>query len=195
MSKDSILLDIAEDGYNIGFGSCKSFATFDIANSWIRVMAVGSLIIGIVQLKIDKVDINNKISILLIILGIIAMSLAVFVREKEKFEQAGIKQRQIYNQMKSLYREVQSLKDDDFTEVLQKKNQLLDEFYLINASDEIFVLSDLYAHYKFFMKIQYDWIDEQKKFKFWKDMIPNSIKVFIPLVIVISLIIYYYLCS
>lgn len=195
MSKDSILMDIAEDGYNIGFGSCKSFATFDIANSWIRVMAVGSLIIGIVQLKIDKVDINNKISILLIILGIIAMSLAVFVREKEKYEQAGIKQRQIYNQMKSLYREVQSLKDDDFAEVLQKKNQLLDEFYLINASDEIFVLSDLYAHYKFFMKIQYDWIDEQKKFKLWKDMIPNSIKVLIPLVIVISVIIYYYLCS
>lgn len=195
MSKDSILMDIAEDGYNIGFGSCKSFATFDIANSWIRVMAVGSLIIGIVQLKIDKVDINNKISILLIILGIIAMSLVDFVREKEKFEQAGIKQRQIYNRMKSLYREVQSVKDDNFAEVLQKKNQLLDEFYLINASDEIFVLSDLYAHYKFFMKIQYDWIGEQKKFKVWKDMIPNSIKVFIPLVIVISVIIYYYLCS
>jgi hypothetical protein len=188
-------MDIAEDGYSIGFGSCKSFATFDIVNSWIRVMAVGSLIIGIVQLKIDNVDINNKISILLIILGITAMSLADFVREKDKYEQAGIKQRQIYNRMKSLYREVQSIKDDDFAEVLKKKNQLLDEFYLICASDEIFVLSDLYAHYKFFMKIQYGWIDEQKKFNLWKDMIPNSIKVFIPLVIVISVIIYYYLCS
>lgn len=194
MSKDSILKDIAEDGYNIGFGSCKSFATFDIANSWIRVLALGSLIIGIIQLKIDKVDVNNKISIALILLGIVAMSLAVFVREKEKYEDAGIKQRQIFNKMKSLYRETQSLQNSDFSEILEKKNRLLDEFYSINVSDEIFIVSDVYAHYKFFMKIQYNWIDEQKQFKWWKDMIPNSIKVFIPLIIITSVAIYFYLC-
>jgi hypothetical protein len=184
--KKDILNDIAEDGYNIGFGSCKSFATYDFANSWIRNMALASLIIGIIQLKIDNVDVNNKISIILIMLGVIAMSLAVFVREKDRYEDAGIKQRRIYNEMKSLYRQAQLISNDDYSDILDRKQKLLDEFYSINASDEIFVLSDIYAHYKFFMKIQYEWIDEQKKFRFWKDKVPNSVKVFVPIILIFS---------
>ena len=36
------------------------------------------------------------------------------------------------------------------------------------------LFSDWYAHYKFFWQYQIDWVDEQKKFKLFRDKLPLS---------------------
>ena len=41
------------------------------------------------------------------------------------------------------------------------------------------LFSDWYAHYKFFWQHQIEWVDEQKKFDFFRDKVPLSLYVFI----------------
>jgi hypothetical protein len=74
----------------------------------------------------------------------------------------------------------------DFSLELQRIKDIENEYYANSISKQIFA-SDWYAHYKFFWQHQIDWIDEQLKFKFFKDKIPLSI-IIIFFVLIISLL-------
>ena len=50
----------------------------------------------------------------------------------------------------------------------------MEEFYAVSISKQIYA-SDWFAHYKFFFQMQIDWIDEQKQFRWYKDLIPKSL--------------------
>lgn len=101
---------------------------------------------------------------------------------------------QIHNELRELYYRTKSSEDEVFSNDSYesvKMNELLDEYYEISISKQIF-LSDWIAHYKLFFQSQYEWIDEQKNFT-WKDKVPLSFRITVIgfIVFVILLIMYY----
>lgn len=173
MRKKDLLKAIAETGYNVGFGAKKHFATYDIINKIPGFISFITMTIGIYALVID--DLNTKImAATLTIIGIIALYINFYEDKKNSYEQAGIELTQLFNKLKNLYMEVKSVPDDENHEIYTVKwQQLEDESYNIAISKQI-LMSNWYAHYKFFWEHQISWIDEQLKFSFWRDKVPLS---------------------
>lgn len=175
MDKAGLLKTIAETGYNVGFGAKKTFATFDMVEKlpgWIGFASFG---IGIYALYIDALA-SKFPSATLIIVGVGALYFSLY--RPSEYQTAGKQMIQLFNRLRDLYREVES--GADLTTSRAKLSQIESEFYSITVSKQVF-LSDWYAHYKFFAQTQIDWMDEQIKFRVWRDMIPLSAKTVIVL--------------
>lgn len=173
MDKNSMLKQLAENGYNVGFGAKKHFATFDIVEKIPNAISLITLLVGIGQLAYPHNDYNTGISTTLILASIIALTISSYSAEKEKYMKTGIELTQLFNELRVLYYKVNNSNQADFPEEYSQMNNILNKFYEISISKQIFA-SDWYAHYKFFYQMQIDWINEQKSFSFWKDKIPKS---------------------
>ncbi len=57
---------------------------------------------------------------------------------------------------------------DDLSLLIEEHRQLEHRYYAVGLSKQI-LFSDWYAHYKFFWQHQIEWVDEQKKFNFFRD--------------------------
>lgn len=178
IDKDSMLDQLAINGYNVGFGAKKHFATFDIIEKIPNAISLMVLLVGIGQLAYPNNHYNTEISTTLIMVSILALTISPFNTEKEKYEKTGIELTKLFNELRTLYYKVLNSNQDDFQEEYRQMNDLLNKYYAISMSKQIFA-SDWYAHYKFFFQMQIDWIKEQKGFSFWKDVIPKSFVLFL----------------
>lgn len=180
MKKDFFLKQIAENGYNVIYGAKKHFSTYDIVVKMPGRIAFVTLTIGIWQIYKPSFLYNTEMSLLLIIASIIALTISQYNSEKERYREIGNRLIQIHNELRNLYYQVKSSDKTDFNdESIEsiRMNELLEEFYEISISKQIF-LSDWIAHYKLFFQSQYEWIDEQKNFN-WKDKLPLSFRIVI----------------
>ena len=180
MKKDFFLKQIAENGYNVIYGAKKHFSTYDIVVKMPGRIAFVTLTIGIWQIYKPSFLYNTEMSLLLIIASIIALTISQYNSEKERYREIGNRLIQIHNELRNLYYQVKSTDKTDFNdESIEsiRMNELLEEFYEISISKQIF-LSDWIAHYKLFFQSQYEWIDEQKNFN-WKDKLPLSFRIVI----------------
>jgi len=178
LGKDELLKELATNGYNVGFGAKKNFATYDIISKVPGLISLIGLLIGVGQLAYPDGPFDTAISTVLIMASIIGMTITPFNQEKEKYNEQGVKMTQLYNELRQLYFSVQSSSATEFESEELKMKTIMNQYYSISMSNQIFA-SDWYAHYKFFRQMQIDWIKEQKNFKLWKDMIPTSFIVFI----------------
>lgn len=48
--------------------------------------------------------------------------------------------------------------------------------------------SNWYAHYKFYSELEKRWIEEQLSLTFWKDKFPNTLKIF--LIIILGMVVF-----
>jgi hypothetical protein len=175
VEKDLFLKQLAENGYNVIYGAKKHFSTYDTVVKMPGRIAFITLAIGIWQIYKPSFLYNTEISLLLIIASIIALTISQYNSEKDRYREVGNQLIQIHNELRELYYGVKSSNQDTFSNESSESvrmNELLKEFYKISISKQIF-LSDWIAHYKLFFQSQYEWIDEQKNFK-WKDKIPLS---------------------
>ncbi|WP_091858379.1 SLATT domain-containing protein [Methylobacterium brachiatum] len=173
MDKAHLLKSIAETGYNVGFGAKKHFATYDIVEKGPGWIGFISLACGISGLVFE--ELSTKVpSLILSIAGVVALYIS-FYRAAE-YEKAGKEITAIYNELRDLYRSVQS--DTDSQLAAAQLSAAEARFFGISISKQI-LFSDWYAHYKFFGQHQSSWINEQLNFKFWKDMVPASAKLFL----------------
>lgn len=194
MDKDRLLYALAENGYNIVFGARKHFATYDIIEKIPGMFAFFGLIIGVWQIYYPGFKYNTEVSLALIFLSIIALYIDPYKSSKEVYKDRGDKLIQLHNQLRQLYYSVKSKSaNDSFIQEETEMNQFLTQYNTGNIANQI-LFSDWYAHYKLFAKSQYDWIDEQKHFKF-RDKFPLSFRVFIVIVIIgiLFLCVYRYL--
>src|SRR5699024_557997 len=173
MKKELFLKQLAENGYNVIYGAKKHFSTYDTVVKVPSRIAFVTLTIGIWQIYKPSFLYNTEMSLLLIIASIIALSISQYNSEKEKYREIGNRLIKIHNELRNLYYQVKSsdktyFNDESIESV--RMNELLEEFYKISISKQIF-LSDWIAHYKLFFQSQYEWIDEQKNFN-WKDKLP-----------------------
>ncbi|MFW2611117.1 SLATT domain-containing protein [Aliarcobacter butzleri] len=180
MTKEDLLKQIAEIGYNIGFGAKKSFATFDIVDKIPGILNFCALAIGILALVIDELNIKI-VSASLIIFGVIGIYISKYDDKKDEYATSGSKITEMFNELKSLYHSVKAKSDDtNFDEDISKMKEIEDKFYSITIPKQI-LFSDWYAHYKFFWQwaTHIKWLESELKLTFWENKIPLSFVVFI----------------
>ena len=187
MEKNSLLKSIALKGYDVGFGAKKHFATYDMAAKAPNLIALGTLTAGVIQLsfKIPN-DINKILSIFLIFIGIVAIFINIFTDRKKEYEDAGVKITQIYHNLRNLYFRVQGTNEIDKEELKRcevEYERLIEEFNKTGMTHQM-MFSDWYAHYKFFVQLETEWIEEQRSFKF-RDKVPLALRWILYLVAII----------
>lgn len=94
-----------------------------------------------------------------------------------------IKLTQIFNQLKALYLKAKNEQSQEISSYIDEHQRLESEYYSHCITKQI-LFSDWYAHYKFFWQHQIEWINEQKKFTFWRDKVPLSLSMTIVLSVI-----------
>ncbi|WP_192386577.1 SLATT domain-containing protein [Burkholderia cepacia] len=172
MQKDALLKNIATTGYNVGFGAKKHFATFDLVDKTPGWIGFASTAFGIYALVFDSLS-TKFLSATFVIIGIIALYITFYDAKKASYETAAVELTKLFNQLRNLYRKVQSTTDPDLSSYEQQLADIESAYYGLCISKQI-AFSNWYAHYKFFWEHQIDWIDEQKKFTLLRDKLPLS---------------------
>ncbi|EMN52185.1 SLATT domain-containing protein [Leptospira interrogans] len=189
MTKEDLLKNIAEMGYNVGYGAKVHFSTYDIVEKVPGAIGFISFVIGILSLFIDFLT-TKYLSSILTILGIVSLLLSLYNKEKSNYEEVGSRLTNLFNELKILYYNVKGLEASKDLKSYEKKFlEIEKEFNSISLSKQI-LFSEWYAHYKFFWQHQIEWIEEQKRFGLFRDKIPLSFSILLFL-IVISLIVFF----
>jgi len=174
LDKGALLKELATNGYNVGFGAKKHFATYDIVEKIPVTISVITFMVGLGQLAYPDAPYAKFVSLILVIISAFAFYISPYSQDKEKYEKAGVRTTQLFNQIRALYLKVQSSSENTFPEEEKEMKKIMEEFYAVSISKKIYA-SDWFAHYKFFFQMQIDWIDEQKQFRWYKDLIPKSL--------------------
>jgi hypothetical protein len=172
MKKDQLLKSIAETAYNVGFGGRKHWATYDIVDKIPGLIGFLSTAFGIFSLIYDKLS-EKHLSAAFIVFGLIALYITFYESSKAEYAESANKLTMQFNALRDLYRSVQGHVGDDVKLFEDQLHAIEDDYYAVCISKQI-LFSDWYAHYKFFWQYQIDWVDEQKKFKLFRDKLPLS---------------------
>lgn len=187
MEKSLFLKSIADTGYNVGFGGRKHWATYDIVDKVPGLISFGSMAFGIYALIYDQLSAKH-LSAALLVMGLIGLYISFYDHKKGEYEKSANKITCLYNQLRDLYREV----DSSNVVSLEHQNtlKLIEQEYYANCISKQILFSDWYAHYKFFWQYQIDWVDEQKKFKLLRDKLPLSFVFWVVGFIFFAIILY-----
>ena len=176
MTRDGLLRSIAETGYNVGYGAKKNFATHDIVQKAPGLIGFMSLAVGIFALISEPLS-GKWIAASLVVLGVTSLYVTHYDHNKVAYAKEGERLTALFYKLRDLYRDVQATETGgDLGAYRQRLDALQSEMFSTSQSKQI-LLSDWYAHYKFFWQHQIEWIDEQKQFKFWRDKVPLSLSV------------------
>jgi hypothetical protein len=183
MTKDQLLKSIADTGYNVGFGGRKHWATYDIVDKIPGFIGFVSTAFGIFSLIYDNLS-EKHLSAAFIVFGLVALYITFYESNKSKYAETANKLTTLYNSLRDLYRTVQSHPNDDVDLYTDQLHDIEKDYYATTICKQI-LFSDWYAHYKFFWQYQIDWVDEQKKFKFFRDKLPLTFMFWFVVLIVL----------
>lgn len=171
MNKTMTLKLIAETAYNIGYGAKLNFATLDIIEKVPGFLGFSGLAVGIYSLFIPTLT-TNHVAAAMVLVGVITLYLAMYLPDRQRYDETGIALTGQFNELKSLYYMVKSRPDTaDFQDLLQAHDAIQSRNLSTAVSKQV-MFSDWYAHYKFFWQQQIDWLDEQKNFRLFRDKVP-----------------------
>lgn len=174
MNKSDLLKSIAEKGYDVGFGAKKHFATYDIIEKAPGLISFSSMAFGILALAVKGLS-TELISAIFIILGVVGLYISLYDHKKSSYEQSGVALTKLYNELKALYLKVKNIDEEsDFSELQKELSEIENRYYPACISKHI-LLSNWYAHYKFYWEHQIEWVNEQLKFSFFRDKVPLSL--------------------
>ena len=186
MTRDDLLKNIAQTGYNIGFGAKKHFATYDMVNKIPGFINFFSLAFGVYALVFDKLS-TKTLSAAFLVLGIVGLYISYYDTMKDAYEKSGVKLTQLYNNLGRLYYKVKTAPDEELQEYIRELMEIEDQYFEKCISKQI-MFSDWYAHYKFFWQHQIEWVDEQKHFSILRDKVPLSFSLTVIFVVIIAII-------
>lgn len=172
MTRDDLLKNLAQTGYNIGFGAKKHFATYDMVNKMPGFINFFSLAFGVYALVFDKLS-TKALSAAFLVLGIMGLYISYYDTMKDAYEKAGVKLTQLYNEVGRLYCKVKIVPDEELQDCIRALMEIEGQYFENCISKQI-MFSDWYAHYKFFWQHQIEWVDEQKHFTLLRDKVPLS---------------------
>ncbi|WP_312788926.1 SLATT domain-containing protein [Sphingobacterium sp.] len=191
MNQTDFLYTLAQKGYDIGFGAKKNFSSYDILNklpSWVGFI---SLVVGIVQIAYENIPFNKELSIILIFAAIGILYTEGFKSKINDFHEEGVRLTRLYNKIRDLYTEAKADANFNYINYETRYQNILNAFYSNTISKQVF-MSQWFAHFKFFGEMQVDWIERELNLKWFKDKVPNSLKITILLIIIIIAIILIY---
>lgn len=183
MKKDQLLMSIAETAYNVGFGGRKHWATYDIVDKIPGLIGFLSTAFGIFSLIYEGLS-EKHLSAAFIVFGLVALYITFYEPNKVKYAESANKLTTLFNALRDLYRSVQSHDGDDLARFTDQLHAIEKEYFATSMSKQI-LFSDWYAHYKFFWQYQIDWVNEQKKFKFFRDKLPLSFMLWAALLLTV----------
>lgn len=171
MTKEGLLKMIAESGYNVGYAAKKHLATFDIVEKVPGWLALLSIAAGIGALFIPELE-QKFVSATFLVLGVASLFINFYMQDKDKYAKAGDSLTGKFHELRALYQHVKAEPDTaDMSAFAATHDRIQAEALAFGIPKQIF-LSDWYAHYKFFWQAQTGWMDEQLRFKFWRDKMP-----------------------
>ena len=174
VEKTTVQLHIARVGYDVGFGSKKHFATYDLIEKGPGWLALFSLIGGLWALFVPALE-SKHLAALFIVFSFVTLYISQYAAEKDKYRDAGVALIKIYHQLAALAATTATLTtDSDLQSAFDEANRLRDEAIARGITKQMFA-SDWYAHFKFFFQTQHDWVDAQLHFGFFKDKIPAGL--------------------
>lgn len=184
MSKEDLLKQIAQNAYNIGFGVKKHFATFDMIEKLPGILNFLSISIGIFALFIDSLNVKH-ISAILIVFGIIGIYISKYDDKKNEYDSIGARYLNSFDELKTLYFSVKASSSSDFSTEISRLTEIKRDFNENSISKQM-IISDWYAHYKFFWQSATDikWIEEELTLTKFKDKIPLSLTISIVITII-----------
>lgn len=172
MTKPDLLKHIAQTGYNVGYGAKKHFATYDISAKLPGIISFLTFGVGLYFLLIDFTA-KKYFSAACIILGMVGLRVSMWDHKKDQYTETGRDLTGLFNRVKALYYQVKASELSDLSTFEAELSSLQDEYNRTCLSGQI-LFSDWYAHYKFFWQQQIDWMDEQLKFRLFRDRLPLS---------------------
>ena len=183
-NQQELLKQIAETGYNVGYGAKKHFATAEFVDKlpgWASLISIAIGVFGLIFPALsDKVP-----SAVLIVIGVATVYLGYY--DKAAYLKAGEQLTASFQALSSLYRDVKSMPaNSDFSAKCSEYARLRAEANGFGISRQIF-LSDTAAHYKFFWQQQIGWIEEQITFTFWRDKVPLTTTIAFAILILAAL--------
>lgn len=173
---------IAEKGYDVGFGAKKHFATYEIiekAPGWISFSA---LAFGIFALAISGLS-TKLTSSLFIVLGVVGLYIRLYEHKKNDYEASGVTLTRLYNELKALYYSVKSLDESEELSIYHQNLLDIEKRYYPACISKQILFSNWFAHYKFFWENQIGWVDEQLRFKLFRDKIPLTLSLLTVLIV------------
>ena len=194
MNKESLLKEIADKGYAVSYAANLNFATYDIVTGWPPKVSFISLAISVIGLIWPEIS-TYWITVPILLLSIACIYTERYSKSINSYGDRGKSNTRQWNELKELYYTVKESRDEnEFTEEIAKLRSISNEFNETSEYDQIF-FANWYAHYKLFAEKDYRWMDEQLQFGFWKDKIPASMKSYIYLIILFTIILFCVKCS
>lgn len=175
MTKSDLLKNIAELGYDVGYGAKKHFATYDCASTIPGFITFSTFAAGVFFLLFDF-QAKKYFAALFIVLGTLGWRVNLWSVDKEKYEQVGKQLTVLFNEVRLLYYDVKASDGDKLGSSESRLRELRNKYVDMGISKQM-LFSDWYAHYKFFCQQQVGWIDEQLNFRLFRDKIPLSFSV------------------
>lgn len=175
MKKDDLLKQIAERAYNVEFGACRNFATYDAVTKIPDLITVGSILIGILGLVWTELT-KQDISAIVLVLSVVGLYISRFSDSVDIYKTAGEKLTGCYYDLKTLYVKVKNAEDSELDSTYAEMQRISNEVSNYYISRQ-FYFSDIRANYKFFQRDDLGWMNEQLHFTFIKDKIPYTFKV------------------
>jgi hypothetical protein len=176
MNKEQFKKEIAQNAFYIGIDAKKHFASFNILAILPNCMLLICLAIGIIQVAYHNFLNQKELSITLIIVSVVGFFINFSFKKIHSYKIAAEELTLIYNKLRKLYISATFSENGQFKTDENKYIALLD-LYNITVIKNHFFIAKWWAHYKFFYDSKIDWLDNHLHFKFWKDKVPNSLKI------------------
>lgn len=176
MEQNDLLKHIAETGYNVGYTAKLHFSSYEMIEKIPGLISIISMVFGIYALAYEGLS-TKFISSTLLVLGIIGLYVSLRNGDKSDYQTKGIVLTNLFNDLKYLVNEVKHATGDltDFSNRLK----VIEGCYNNNCSSQHIMFATWFAHYKFFWEQQTGWIEEYRKFGFFRDKIPLTFWLFL----------------
>lgn len=163
---------IAEKAYDVGYSAKLHYSTYDIVEKAPGLIGLLSLLIGVFSLYIDALG-TKHISAAITAIGICSLYISFYSETKDSYLKAGKKLTELYDNLKILYAKCKAANQFSAGDE-QELERITNEFRNCCLNKQI-LFASWFAHKKFFWEQQVAWIEESKKFSFWRDKLPLSL--------------------
>ncbi len=178
--KNDLLKSISKVAYNIGFGAKLNFASYDIIMYSSKLILYTFIATSFFILFADKLDIKI-LSAIIIYISVFGLYIDSYSNKKEYYYKRGAELLVLYVKLRKLYYSVKNSEKNSYEEEINSLSEIENLSHKDNLNDQI-LLSNWYAHYKFFWQFKPCWINSELNLKLLRDKIPISFSILIGMI-------------
>jgi len=185
MDNNNLKKHIAETAYNVGYSAKLHFASFEMIEKLPGIISFFSMAFGVYALAFAELS-TKFMSSTLLVFGLVGIYISLKNGDKNSYEEKGVTLTGLFNDLKHLMSEAKR-QPNEVHSISEKLRDIENRYNQSCASHHI-MFASWFAHYKFFWEQQIGWIDEQRKFIFFRDKIPLTFWVTLVVVAIIFLL-------